>query len=159
MDLDLARSQNGLDYDSTAMKAAKQAAQRERHKKEATIVGEPVLQQIEEFRRSEPARHVIDAFAATVAFSQPLTSGQKAELTRAVALASPSYESGSSVDYRNEDWEAVNLAAQKILSPDQFTTWKTQDSIYPFQSHLSHELDAAVRAAIAADKAKEQSLR
>ena len=77
-----------------------------------------------EFLRQMEPRSFADGFAARVAFTEPLTSGQADRIAQIVANATPRYAKGNFADNRNIDWAKVDEDVRGVLSEKQFEAWK-----------------------------------
>ena len=60
-----------------------------------------------------------DAAVALNSSNMPLTPQQTQGLEQIIASASPDYQSGTSVNASNLDWDAIVGQARALLSPDQ----------------------------------------
>jgi hypothetical protein len=114
----------GLTYtDPTVTALLKQSAD-QAQAEEQRLLGDAGLATLEDYNRSLGVRGMVSGLAAAVAASAPLTADQADALTQAAANESPSYRAGGNVDLVQLDWDAVDRAAEKILSPEQFDVWK-----------------------------------
>jgi hypothetical protein len=132
-ELDTARRNNGMEYD---------AAQR-------ALLGDAGFQELQEQQRTSWARQWVDGWAggAIVYLGEPLTAEQGEALIHIIANASDSYRQGNAVAGAI-DWSAVDTAAQRLLTPNQFKLFTTMEPPLPnggrFQSQLYEKIGTAV---------------
>ncbi|MEO6567604.1 MAG: sigma-70 family RNA polymerase sigma factor [Opitutaceae bacterium] len=92
------------------------------------LLGPEALTEWREYERSLPARRYVQQLAGVAAVSGiPISQIQAEQLTTAIARANSGYARGGKIDWGRQDWTAVDLGAEKILSPVQLRLAQSAD--------------------------------
>ena len=135
-EVDAARRNNDVEYD---------AAQR-------ALLGDAGFQDLQQQRRTSWVRQWVDGWAggATVYLGEPLTAEQGEALIQIVANASDSFRQGKAAG-EPIDWSAVDAAAQRVLTPNQFKLFTTMEPPLPHGGRFQSELYLKTGSAAAAE--------
>jgi hypothetical protein len=109
---------NDLRKNDPALAAFNQNAEREFANAQKILLGEAGYRDFQDFKRSLPARNVVDTFVGKAAVTGvPIAAEQAERLTEAFAQASPEFIQGGRVT--TLDWETAFSRAETILSEAQ----------------------------------------
>jgi hypothetical protein len=118
------------------------------------LLGPDRFRQLQEFEQSIPAYNVIVRGLAGAAALEgvPLRPEQGEALLAAAVDASAGTASRGEIDLSALDWAALEARARYILTQDQFALFKNVEAPSGFQGRWKHELDGAVRRALAKER-------
>jgi len=114
-DLNATIEAKGLNFADPAIKTLYDQSQERERAQERALLGDEGFHALEEYERELPARYTVNALAAAVAFSDPLTSAQADLLSQTIANANTEYQTGKRVNPYNLDWPDLDQR------PDQFS--------------------------------------
>jgi hypothetical protein len=126
-DLSATIEAKGLSFSDPAIKALYDRSQERERAQERALLGDEAFHALQEYERALPARYPVNALAAAVAFSDPLTSAQADLLSQTIANASSEYQTGKRVNLYDLDWPGLDWKAQSILTPIQLGIWLHTD--------------------------------
>lgn len=148
IDIGAAVKEQGLTFDDPVVKKLRDDSRAQMKAELAALLGEQDFLAYQDFERTVRVRGFVDGFAVQTAASDPLTPQQAEQLARALAAASPSYQTGGEADPASIDWAAVDRAAQEFMSSAQLAAWKLGVAHNPYGgSRIDGELKKVYDAA------------
>jgi hypothetical protein len=124
------------------------------------LLGEAGHRQLREFERTADLREGVRGIAAAATIDGiPFTSQQTQQLIGALVAATPGTPGGNRLNTAGTDWAAVDARAREILSPEQFTYFKTIEPPNRGSGGRFHlQWNAALQAAQQAETAGRSAL-
>jgi len=120
MDIAAAGREQGLEANEPALARMRAQADAELRSAEGAILGEPRLQQLQDYERGLPAQEAARTFAAAAIIGEtPLNTDQIDRLTQIVEDESPDFQSGQVVDLRKIDQNQFVSRVRVITSASQ----------------------------------------
>lgn len=146
----------GLDAQAPEITSLLAASSDQEKADERAALGDDDYAALLTYQHSLPIRGMIGGLAAAVAETSPLTADQAEQLTEAIAQTAAQSPTGSFADPATVDWQAADVAAQRILNPAQYVQWQSTDLRDPLSgwSRADYQLQALYNRAKAADRAQ-----
>jgi hypothetical protein len=121
---------------------------------QTALLGTGAFRQLQDYERSAQARLAVEGLVGSATLEGvPLTAGQAAQLTAALANSSSRFAGGGRVDLATVDWDAADAQARQVLTPAQFELFKSTAPLSSGASRWNLQLDAAVGRARQVDAA------
>ena len=148
-DIGAAADAQGLSHTDPAIVALREQSDQQRTRELAELLGPAGFAAYERFQRAIPVRGFVDGLAEQLAWTAPLSGRQADELEQALADSSEAYRSGKAADPKTVEWERVDRAAERILSPGQLAVWQQGTAHNRFGgSRRDQELETVYRRAV-----------
>lgn len=125
-DLWSVRSRQKLDPHDPVIRNLNQQLRNAYNAEMESLLGKPGFQDLQAYEKTVPLREMVSGLAGAATLNgTPFSPAQSEQLILLMATSSPDYQAGKVVLPKTVDWEVVDAQAALILSPEQFTAFKT----------------------------------
>ena len=107
------------------------------------VLGDTGYREMQEYERFLPARELVDAFAGSIAFSEPIGASLSERMIEVLAHASTSYRAGREVDLDANSFDEAQRQLSPLLSTSQLKAWREVTEIPRYQHIFGSELSRA----------------